>query len=519
VEAETGLLFVYDNGASPKRLMVEATGGGAGWLDADNDGWPDLWLVQGGSPVSTEQSQNPGDVLFLNRRGRAFVEVSSRAGTSSRRYSQGMSVGDWNGDGFDDVYVTNVGPDELYCNLGDGTFVEVSEASGVLSRRWGSSAAFADLDQDDDLDLFVCNYTDYDPDLPLACFGDDGKPGICHPRDVDPLPNKLFLNQGDGTFREALQERGMQAEGSKSLGVVIADLTGDCLPDVFVANDTTANHLFVNQGQGRFIEQGMAAGCAASGMGQFQASMGVGFGDYDQDGQFDLYCSHFTADSNTLYRGLPGGVFDDVTRRTDLHLTTMDDLGFGTLMSDFNSDGHMDLVIGNGHIDSAYKAEGDRYEMEPRLFSYDPAANRWQDVAADAGPVFREKLVTRAVAGADYDLDGDMDLVLVNQNQPAILLENTSEPGHWLKLNFVGAPGNRRGVGVEVRVQQGQQAWRQQLSGGTSYCSAHEPALFFGLGSSDQPCEISVRWPDGSTRTLSDVAVDRIVQIVWKPQE
>ena len=511
VASDVALDFTYDNGASPQRLMVEATGGGAGWLDFDRDSFWDLYYVQGGGPQSPDQSTNPSDQLYRNLRGERF-QTNNADGVMEQTYSQGIAVGDFDGDGFDDVYVTNVGRDTLLQNQGDGTFVDITMQSLEINLRWASSAAWADVDQDGDLDLFVCNYVKYDPNAPIACFGDDGRPGICHPRDVDPIRNCFYLNNGDGTFEECLTERGLDGEGSKSLGVVIADFNGDGKSDIYVANDTTANHLFVNQGNGSFVEDAVPSGCAASGMGQLQASMGIGFGDYDNDGLFDLYLAHFTSDSNTLYRGLPGGTFDDTTRITGMHKPTMNSLAFGTVMQDFNADGAMDLFIANGHIDSSFQVKGDAFEMPAQLFSFD--GRQWQDMSSSGGPYFREKRIGRAVALADYNNDGAVDITVVNQNKPVALLKNETRNAHWLKLVPVGTNGNRRGIGVEVVVTQGDKKWRQQLAGGSSYCATHQSALFFGLGVNVSPCEIRVRWESGKVQQIRNVQTNQEIIVL-----
>lgn len=512
VALNSGIEFSYDNGASPRRLMVEATGGGAGWLDVDRDSYWDLYLVQGGSPLLNEEHQNPNDELFRNRAGVSFARVTTTAGIVEKRFGQGIAVGDFDGDGFDDIYITNVGRDTLLKNQGDGTFLDVTTITLEPNLRWASSAAWADLDHDDDLDLFVCNYVKYDPNSPIPCFGADGKPGICHPRDVDPETNRFYLNNADGTFTECLKEKGLDAAGSKSLGLVVADFNGDHLNDVYVANDTTANHLFIARGDGTFIEDAVPAGCAANGLGQFQASMGVAFGDYDQDGLFDLYCTHFTSDSNTLYKGLPGGSFDDTTRLTGIHKPTLNSLGFGTVMCDFNADGAMDLMVANGHIDRSFASQGDNFEMLAQLFSFN--GKTWEEGTSAAGAYFQEPRVGRAIAMADYDNDGDPDVAIVNQRSQVALLQNLRSSRHWLKITPVGLFGNRRGIGMEVLIKQGESKWRQMLAGGTSYAATHQPMIFTGFGSGDQPCDISVRWNNGKVQILEGMKPDQEILVL-----
>jgi len=508
VQEEVDLDFVYDNGYSRARLMIESTGGGGGWLDYDGDGWLDLYLPQGGNPFARDESRRTSnDELYRNVQGQRFVRVSGQAGIRDQEFGQGAAVGDFDDDGFDDVYVSNAGPDRLYRNQGDGTFQDVTAAAGIDNPLWASSAAWADLDGDADLDLYVCNYVDYDPANPISCLSKEGTPGICHPEDVAAVPNKCYFNQGDGTFQNLADERGLNAPLGKSLGVVVADFNGDFLPDVYVANDTTANHLFVGKGRGYFDEQAVVMGCAMSGMGHYQASMGIAFGDFDENGFPDLYCTHFTMDSNTLYANFGPAGFEDVTRKTDLHLPTMAYLAFGTVMVDFDFNGRQDLFVANGHIDDWREKTGDAWYMKPQLFTFD--GTRWHDCGSRAGGYFEREWLGRAVALADYDDDGDPDVLVVHQNDVAGLLRNDSDRGHFLKLRFRGRDSNRRGVGVHVTVEQGGRRLVQQLAGGTSYCASHEPALFFGWGEASAPCRVTVVWPSGKRQDIRDVAVDQ----------
>ena len=517
VSTEVGVQFQYDNGATGKALMIESAGGGAGWLDYDGDGSWDLYLVQGGNPTPKPDETLLPDCLYRNMGDGRFRDVSRLAGVTDGGYGYGAAVGDYDNDGFDDLYVTNVGHNVLYHNLGDGTFQEVTEAADVDDPRWSTSAAWGDLDHDGDLDLFVCNYLKYDPFHPFPCPKKDGSPGICHPQDLPAEPNEVFLNHGDGTFRRVAHEWGLDGEekDSKSLGVVIADLNGDGRVDVYVANDTTANFLFVNQGQGRFQESAAKLGCAMNGQGSYQASMGVAVGDYDRNGFLDLYVTHFTDDSNTLYQNLGPAGFHDSTRTTGLHQPTLKYLGFGTVMADFNQDGHEDLFVTNGHIDD-WRDKGELFEMPPQLFTY--TGTKWEECSEKAGQPFREQRIGRAVASCDFDDDGDLDLAVVHQNTPTWLLRNDSQRGHWLKVRLIGRSSNRRGVGSQVTLRQGQSVLVQQLMGGTSYCASHQPVLVFGLGESNANCSIEIRWPSGISQQVDNIEPDRSL-VLMEPEK
>lgn len=507
IAPKLGIVFHYDNGDSPAKLMTQMSGGGVGWFDYDCNGFPDLLLVQGGSPLAANRASNPLDRLFRNSDGARFRDVTTASGLRETGFGQGVAIGDFDNDGFADVYVTNVGLDTFYRNLGDGTFLDQTHAADLINPLWASSAAWGDLDHDGDLDLFVCNYLDYDPDDPIPCFRGDGLPGICHPKDVGPVPNQLFVNRGDGTFETILGSAGLDQPGSKSLGVVIADLNSDQLADVFVANDTTANHLFINRGSLRFRETAVLSGCAASGEGLYQASMGVGFGDYNRDGHYDLYLTHFTSDSNTLYQGLGGGMFGDVTQETALHLPTLPYLGFGTIMADFDCNGFAELFVANGHIDDSFQRLGDQFKMPAQLFAWN--GTRWIDQSGQAGPYFKQKLLGRGVASADFDRDGDLDLAVSHQLDSAALLRNDRDQGHWLNLRLIGTASNRVGIGAQARLTQNNVVLHSQLAGGTSYCASNEPLICFGLGESAEDVSIEITWPSGQTSRMESVSVDQ----------
>jgi hypothetical protein len=502
IAADSGIDFVYKTGARGESLMVETMGGGCGVLDIDNDGLWDLFICQGGDPSVADAASQPPPALYRNLGDGRFANVVAEGiGAGGLGYCQGLVVGDYDGDGFDDVYVTSVGKNRLLRNMGDGTFRDVTDEAGVGDTRWSSSAAFADLDGDGLLDLYVCNYVVYDPLNPLDCRNRDGEPRICHPREMAYFPNECFINQGDGTFTAEAAERGLDGPGSKSLGVAVADFTGDGLPDVYVANDTTANFLFVNQGDGKFKEKALAFGCAVNQEGMYEAGMGLAVGDYDNDGFSDIYCTHFHEESNTLYRNQGGRGFRDVTAMVGLHKPTLPRLGFGTVMQDLNADGACDIFVTNGHIEN-YPGNP-IHAMRPQLFTF--LGRSWRDCSDQGGEFFKRKLVGRGVAMVDPTGKGMPDVVVVHQDSPAALLTTPKIDGNWLNVSFIGDDGNRRGIGCRVTVTSGEKSWFQQLVGGGSYCSSHQPTLFFGLGKTSGPCRVAIVWPDGRRQTLEGV--------------
>lgn len=511
VAGEHGLDFIYENGGHGQLLMVESLGGGAGWVDFDRDGLLDVYLCQGGDPAAIDLVTRPNDRLYRQQPSGQFAIVSEPALIQEFEYGQGVAVGDFDNDGFQDIYVTNCGPNSFFRNLGDGTFEEVGADLRIDDRRWSSSAAWGDLDLDGDLDLYVCNYLQYDPYHPVKCEK-DGLPALCHPRQIPHWPDECFENLGDGRFQPRGSSWHLSGEGNKALGVAIADFTNDGWPDIYVANDTTANFLFVNQEGKGFTESALRLGVALSGEGAMQASMGVAAADYDHSGTVDICLTHFTGESNTLYQNSGEFGFNDVSGLTGIYQATLNRLGFGIVMQDFDANGTMEMVVANGHIDER-NADGDGYRQLPMLMTW--TGTKWLDVSAAAGEEFLQKNVGRAIAQGDYDKDGDDDLLIVNQNSSTVLLRNDSQREHWLRLNFIGTNANRFGIGTRVRIVDGPADQKQihELAGGTSYCSTHEPALLIPLGAYAGEVTLSIQWLSGKSEERSFSRVDQIITL------
>ncbi len=507
--SDLGIDFVYDNGASPKALMVESTGGGCGWIDVDLDGRLDLYLSQGGTACGPPHLK---DVFYRQLETGRFEECLNLTGITDQGFGHGIAVGDFDNDGFDDIFIANAGRNRLFRNQGDGTFEDFTAAMSGGRDVWSSSVAWGDVDKDGDLDLYVCNYSIYDPCNPVECLDKDGIPSICHPRNVEPEPDEFFVNQGDGTFVEASKIMGLYGEGNKGLGVVIADLTGDHWPDIYIANDTTANFFFVNDGTGQsFRESSLLLGGGYCATGEAQASMGIAYGDFDKNGYADLFLTHFTGEHNTLYQNMGPQGLQDVSGLLGLRQPSLSKLGFGTVMNDFNLDGAMDLFVTNGHIDPRY-FDGEGYEMTPQVFSFD--GRKWHEAPVSSGSVLSRKAVGRAVGMADFDGDGDADLCVVHHNSSTALLRNNSVVGNGLRLKLIGRRSNRSAFQARVKVIDGAgNQLVQEVVSGTSYNAAHDRELFFGFGNTSGPWSVEIEWPSGTTQKL-EVPADLSSRVV-----
>lgn len=512
IALSAGLDHTYVTGPAELKLMVQPVGGGCGWLDFDRDGQWDLYLNQAGDPSRPRSPDQPTDVLYRLDHQHQFHAVTDAARIDERDYSQGVAIGDFDNDGFDDIFVTNVSAnDTLYQNQGDGTFLDISHLLPHQDKLWSSSAAWGDIDRDGDLDLYVGRYVLFDRFHPIDCRTSKGEPKMCQPTDVPSAPDEFFLNQGDGTFVAAAHERGLFGAANKALGMAIADFDNDGWPDIFVANDATPAYLYINQKDGHFKNLAELLGCAVSLEGRAQAGMGVGLGDYDHNGFLDLYLTHYEGEWNTLYQNRGPLGFSDVTGIAGGVEPTLPNVGWGTVMQDFNQDGAEDLIMANGHLDDPGHV-GTELAQHPQLFSF--AGERLVDCGEQGGEYFSQKLIGRGLATADYDGDGDLDVAIANQNSPASLLRNDSSRGHWLKIEFVGRVSNRRGIGTRIVLSSGKDSFMKELAGGTSYCATNQPTLIFGLGNRTIPCQLDVQWPNGRQQRITDVAVDQSLRLI-----
>ncbi|MGH9340539.1 MAG: CRTAC1 family protein [Acidobacteriota bacterium] len=551
VAAEAGLEFQHFNGSSGEFFVPEIMGPGVALLDYDGDGDLDVYLTQGRSLTvaarMTEQERKTvqdqktaleseprlsasGHRLFRNllkEEGRLrFTDVTEKAGLGHQGYGMGAAVGDYDNDGDPDLYVTNFGSNVLYRNNGDGTFSDVTREAGVDDPRWSTSAAFLDYDRDGDLDLFVTNYINFSVAANRTCYDPAGARDYCNPSVYSPVPDRLFRNEGAGQFSEATEAAGITLAYGPGLGVVCADFNADGWTDIYVANDGTANLLWINQGNGTFDEQGLLSGSAYNGNGMAEGSMGVSAGDFDNDGDEDLFMTHLNQEKNTLYLNRGQGVFHDASREFDLAAPSFAYTGFGTQWFDFDSDGYLDLFVANGAVTilEQLRAQPFPYHQKNQLFR-NLEGKGFQDITAAAGLALELSEVSRGAAFGDIDNDGDIDILVTNNNGPARLLLNESAQKHWLSVRLEGTQDNRLGIGARVGILRrsvssqrsavsGQRPviWRRAHTDG-SYLSAGDIRVHFGLGTDADLEGVVVQWPNGQSEVWTDVQPDSFLTL------
>ena len=522
---ELGLSFRYHNGSRPEtkhEFMYEFSGGGVAALDYDGDGWGDVYLTQGCDWPPDPAQRKQLDRLFRNAAGGGFTDVTEAARLVEPGFSQGLAVGDYDNDGFPDVYVANIGANRFFRNLGDGTFFDVTEETGTACGLWTTSVALADFNNDGLPDLYAANYVQGKHLFDRPCRLPDGSTRLCTPHEYAASPDQLFMNLGDGRFREITRESGIDVPDGKGLGLVVADFEGRGWLNVFVANDAVPNFYFVNETREpgslpRFRESGFLSGLAVDHAGHAQACMGVAAGDADGDGRLDLFVTNFHRESNTLYLQLESGLFVDATRQASLEEPSLAMLGFGTQFLDVDLDGARDLIVANGHVGDLSR-HGIPYRMPAQLFRNhslfrDPGRLRQQGQVRfvemrgeQAGPYFQHDWLGRGLARLDWNRDGREDFVVSHlEDSAALVVNELPPPGGFLSVELRGTTLDRDAVGATVRVRAGSRVWTQQLTAGDGYQAGNERRLIFGLGTCERVEELSVTWRSGQVTRTHDV--------------
>ena len=531
--AASGLDFAHFNGMSGEFYSAEIMGPGGALLDFDNDGDLDVYLVQGqmlgpgrtldqalvapsraGLPLTDRLYRNDLRIHPDGTRTLRFTDVTAGSGLGVASYGMGAATGDVDNDGWMDVYRIGLGDNHLFHNNGDGTFTDVTGRTGTNDPRWTAAATFADFDRDGWLDLYVGNYVDPRLDDNLECFSRTGEKDYCGPNRYPPVPDRLYRNRGDGTFADVTLEALRGGDFGPALGVVAADVDADGWMDIYVANDGEPNQLWMNQRDGSFENAAWLAGAAVNRDGRAEGSMGVDAGDFDADGDDDLFMTHIATETNTLYVNDGLGLFEDRTVRVGLGPPSLPYTGFGTGWFDFDNDGWLDLLIANGEIRTmeALAQANDPFPLHQRNQLFRNRGNgRFADVSGDAGGVFKLSEVSRGVAFGDVDNDGDVDVLLTNNNGPVRLLINgVGDRNRWVGLRLVGAAAGRDMLGARVGVfrDAGPALWRRVRTGG-SYVSASDPRVLVGLGRAAAVDRVRVVWPDGGVEEWGGVAIDR----------
>ncbi len=512
--------FTHVSGMSGKYYLIETFGGGAAWLDYNNDGRLDLYLVSGHeNPVNGRERGNARNALYRNEGDGKFVEVTETAGVGDTHYGQGVTVGDYDNDGDPDIYVTNYGPNVLYRNNADGTFTDITKTAGVGCPLWNSSATFVDVDRDGLLDLYVGSYLLYDTQTAKVCR-EAGTIGYCHPREFPGTPDHLYLNLGDGTFEEIGRRAGVAIAGpqaGKALGVIATDYDNDGDQDLYVANDETPNFLFRNRGDTTFEEIAMEVGVALDRHGKTEAGMAVDVGDVNLDGLLDIHVTNYGYETNALYVQEPGGLFRNEDAASGMAAHTYVPLAFGMALFDYDLDGDLDVYTACGHIMDSEKASGGLGPRQPDLLFSNSGDGTFHNISQQAGPWFRERLIGRGAAFGDYDNDGDLDIFVINKGDRGVLLENRAPRGQFLRLHLVGTRSNRDGFGARVTARFGSTERIYEVRNGRSYASASDPRLLIGLGNGGPPDSITIRWPSGTEHVLAKLTPNTTIRVVEPP--
>ncbi len=515
ITQSAGINFTHNSGAFGNKYLPESLGPGCAFIDYDNDGYPDVLLINGQDWPGHARIKSTLKLYHNNRNG-TFTDVTAKAGLDISLYGMGVAVADYDNDGFDDIFITALGQSHLFHNNGNGTFTDVTASAGLSGiREFSTSAAWVDYDRDGKLDLIVANYVQWTPETDLRCTLDGSHKSYCTPESYRGASARLWHNLGNGKFEDVTKKSGLYDPMSKNLGVAVLDFNGDGWPDLLLANDTQPNKLYKNNGNGTFTESAVMAGIAFSEDGVARAGMGVDAADYDRSGRPGIIISNFSNQMMSLYHNEGHGLFVDEAQRSAVGQRSLLSLGFGCFFFDYDLDGWLDIFVANGHIESDIEKIQTRikYRQPPHLFR-NLGAGKFEEVTTSVGEALKLPRVARGAAYADIDNDGDLDLLITTNGGPAVLFRNDlANRNHALRVKLQGTNSNRDGIGSVVRVEHGGQHQWQMLRSGSSYLSQSELVLTFGLGADAGAVSVQVEWPSGQVDKVSAVAVDQTVTI------
>lgn len=513
ITATSGIKFSHNSGRTGKKYLPETMGSGAAFFDADGDGWPDILLLN--SKDLIPRGKRSISALYKNNRNGTFTDITAGSGLDVEMYALGVAVADYDNDGREDIYITALEGDRLFHNEGSGKFRDVTRLSGIQNANFGTSAAWFDYDKDGKADLFVANYVQWTVKGDLWCSLDGATKSYCTPEAYKGTSSKLYRNLGGGKFEDVSQKAGVADPTSKSLGVVVFDYNNDGWPDLFIANDTQPNKLYRNTGKGTFVEEGVAAGVAFGEDGVARGAMGVDFADYDRSGRPHLLVGNFSNQMLALYHNEGNGLFVDRAPGSPVGRSSLLSLAFGVFFFDYDLDGYADLFAANGHIEEQIgRVQPKIAYKQPALLFRNTGRGHFENTTERVGPALSVPVVARGAAYADFDRDGDLDILVTANDGPARLLRNDGgNTNRWVSFKLSGSPSNKSALGAIVRVESASGKQWQAVHSGSSYCSQSDLALTFGLGKDPVVSAVEVTWPSGAKQRFTNIAVNKHYKI------